>query len=182
MPTGPRSQQQLDGNRWPARDTQQRQSSTSALPTGPSADRTRQRGAAQPSGRPSGRDASSLPSGPKQTRGDSGWPTREPVGPPADLDRASSSGFRGPPPPRDFPASRGREFDYDDRRYPRSDRSAGNREPEASYREAPPLRDSRGPPRELRDEGWSRRSAPQESYATDRERVSRLPRTYSSRC
>lgn len=112
-------------------------------------------------------------SGPRATRGDAGWPTRDPVGPPADLDRASSSGFR-PPASRDLPpAPRGRDYE-DDRRPSRTEPPYRERDVEQSFRDFPPSRrDARGPVRDPRDEGWSRRPPPQDDYYSD-ERVSSI--------
>lgn len=172
LPTGPRADQQ-ESPRWPARDAQSKQPTTATgLPTGPSADRSRARDGA-PSSRPSDRVSGGIPPGSKHGRGDAGWPTREPVGPPSDLLRASTSGFKG----RDLPPpSSARKYDreYDEERsYPRNDRTHQERDVGPGHREAPPPREPRGPPRDARDEGWPRRSV-QDAYHLE-SRVSYLP-------
>lgn len=84
---------------------------------------------------------------------------REPVGPPADSSRASTSSFRAHQPP----VRNSRDRDYDDDRRPlRSEPVPRDRVAEAGYRNpSAAIRDSRGAPRETRDEGWSRRPPPE---------------------
>lgn len=85
---------------------------------------------------------------------------REPVGPPADLSRASAAGFREPPPSRDV-----RDKDYEGGRRPaRNEPLTRERDAEFGYRNTSTAapRESRGPPRQDGDQGWSRRALPQD--------------------